>query len=396
MISVEEALALVFKNSFAITKTEKLPLAQCLNKILANSIEAPLNLPSYKLSSMDGYALNLHDAHEYSIVGKVKAGDSINPKLEIGECVRIFTGAVVPDSANAVVMQEKTTTDGNRIKIDTVIKSGDNIRPVGSQVKKGSFPLKKGQVLQASGMAFLQSLGIQQVEVFKAPKVTLVLTGNELISSHEKLTRGKIYESNSILLEAALHQQGIETQRISFTEDTLKGTIEVLKKAFLSSDVVLVSGGISVGDYDFVKQALEALKVEEVFYKVRQRPGKPLFFGKKENRFVFALPGNPASTLSCFYVYVLPLLARLRGSQSQGLIRVSMPLTHDFHSKEPRALFLKAHVENKTVTVLDGQHSSMLVSFARANALVYIPENGVSLKKGASVEVLLLPNIILT
>ena len=234
------------------------------------------------------------------------------------------------------------------------------------------------------------------MEVFKAPKVTLVLTGNELISSHEKLTRGKIYESNSILLEAALHQQGIETQRIYFTEDTLKGTIDVLKKAFLSSDVVLVSGGISVGDYDFVKQALESLKVEEVFYKVRQRPGKPLFFGKKENRFVFALPGNPASTLSCFYVYVLPLLARLRGSQSQGLIRVSMPLTHDFHSKEPRALFLKAHVENKTVTVLDGQHSSMLVSFARANALVYIPENGVSLKKGASVEVLLLPNIILT
>ena len=158
----------------------------------------------------------------------------------------------------------------------------------------------------------------------------------------------------------------------------------------------MVSGGISVGDYDFVKQALEALDVKQIFYKVRQRPGKPLFFGKKGAKLVFALPGNQASTLSCFYVYVLPLLARMKGSRSDGLMRVSIPIEHDFSSKEPRALFLKASFNNKTVSILDHQHSSMLISFAKANALVYIPEQGIDIKKGAMVETLLLPNTILT
>ena len=345
---------------------------------------------------MDGYALCLHQSNSYSIVYEVKAGDAANPSLKIGECVRIFTGAVVPDSADAVIMQEKTIRKEDQLTIETPVNKGQNIRLAGSQVQKGDFPLEKGQVLQASGLAFLKSLGISEVEVVRSPKVTIIITGNELMPSSEPLTRGKIYESNSILLQAALHQQGIENQLVSFAEDSLKATISALKKAFLSADVVLVSGGISVGDYDFVKQALKELEVKEIFYKVRQRPGKPLFFGKKDQGFVFALPGNPASTLSCFYVYVLPLIARLKGSKSDGLIRASIPLAHDFSSEEPRALFLKATVQNQNVSILDRQHSSMLVSFAKANALVYIPEQGVRLKKGALVETLLLPNTILT
>jgi molybdopterin molybdotransferase len=345
---------------------------------------------------MDGYAICIHNSMDYDLVGEVKAGENSNPELKPGECVRIFTGAAVPDSANAVVMQEKIKLKGKQITLQSDVILEQNIRSIGSQVHKGAYPLEKGQVLQASGLAFLQSLGIKEVEVYRNPKVTLILTGNELIPISEPLERGKIYESNSVLLRAALEQQGIETQLISFAEDTLEATIKALENAFKSSDVVLLSGGISVGDYDFVRDALAHLKVEELFYKVRQRPGKPLFFGKKESRFVFALPGNPASTLSCFYVYVLPLIARLKGGQSEGLIRLFVPLQHDFKSDEPRALFLKASIENKAVSILDRQHSSMLVSFAKANALVYIPENGVFLKRGDLVEVLLLPNTILT
>ncbi len=396
MIAVEEALAFVLENSFPLKESEILPINQCINRNLAKAVKAPIDLPSFRLSSVDGYALCLHQSNTYSIVDEVKAGDAANPSLKIGECVRIFTGAVVPDNADAVIMQEKTIRNQDTVTIEAPVNKGQNIRLRGSQVKKGDFPLKKGQVLQASGLAFLKSLGIDQVEVVRLPKVTIVITGNELITSSEKLTRGKIYESNSILLQAALLNQGIETQLISFTEDSLKETINNLKKAFFNSDIVLVSGGISVGDYDFVKQALKELEVKEIFYKVRQRPGKPLFFGKKDQGFVFALPGNPASTLSCFYVYVLPLLTRLKGGKSNGLIRVSIPIAHDFSSDEPRALFLKATIQNKTVSILDGQHSSMLVSFAKANALVYIPEQGVFLKKGSLVETLLLPNTILT
>jgi len=396
MIAVEEALALVLENSFSLKESEILPINQCLNRNLARAVKAPIDLPSFRLSSMDGYALRLHQSSTYSIVGEVKAGDAANPSLKIGECVRIFTGAVVPDNADAVIMQEKTIRNQDTVTIEAPVNKGQNIRLVGSQVKKGDFPLEKGQVLQASGLAFLKSLGIDEVEVVRLPKVTIVITGNELITSSEKLTRGKIYESNSILLQAALLNQGIETQLISFTEDSLKETINNLKKAFFNSDIVLVSGGISVGDYDFVKQALKELEVKEIFYKVRQRPGKPLFFGKKDRVFIFALPGNPASTLSCFYVYVLPLINRLKGGKSDGLIRLSIPIENDFKSAEPRALFLKATIQNKTVRILDRQHSSMLVSFAMANALVYIPQQGILLKKGSLVETLLLPNSILT
>ena len=396
MIAVEEALALVLENSFPLKESEILPINQCINRNLAKAIKAPIDLPSFRLSSMDGYALRLHQSKTYSIVDEVKAGDAANPSLKIGECVRIFTGAVVPDNADAVIMQEKTIRNQDTVTIEGPVNKGQNIRLTGSQVKKGDFPLEKGQVLQPSSLAFLQSLGISEVEVTRLPKITLILTGNELVAPTKKLTRGKIYESNSILLKAALNQQEIEPEIVSFTEDSLETTINTLKKAFLTADVVLVSGGISVGDYDFVKQALEALEVEEIFYKVRQRPGKPLFFGKKGGKFIFALPGNPASTLSCFYVYVLPFIIRLKGGKSDGLIRVSIPLAHDFKSAEPRALFLKATVQNKTVQILDGQHSSMLVSFAMANALVYIPELGVLLKKGSLVETILLPNTILT
>ena len=396
MIAVEEALALVLENSFPLKESEILPINQCINRNLAKAIKAPIDLPSFRLSSMDGYALRLHQSKTYSIVDEVKAGDAANPSLKIGECVRIYTGAVVPDNADAVIMQEKTIRNQDTVTIEAPVNKGQNIRLVGSQVKKGDFPLEKGQVLQASGLAFLKSLGIDEVEVVRLPKVTIVITGNELITSSEKLTRGTIYESNSILLQAALINQGIETQLISFTEDSLKETISNLKKAFLNSDIVLVSGGISVGDYDFVKQALKELEVKEIFYKVRQRPGKPLFFGKKDRVFIFGLPGNPASTLSCFYVYVLPLINRLKGGKSDGLIRLNIPIEHDFKSVEPRALFLKATVQNKTVRILDRQHSSMLVSFAMANALVYIPQQGILLKKGSLVETLLLPNSILT
>ena len=396
MIAVAEALQLVLQNSSPLRETELLPLAKCLNRNLAHAIKAAVNLPHFRQSSMDGYAICIHNSMDYDLVGEVKAGENSNPELKPGECVRIFTGAAVPDSANAVVMQEKIKLKGKQITLQSDVILEQNIRSIGSQVHKGAYPLEKGQVLQASGLAFLQSLGIKEVEVYRNPKVTLILTGNELIPISEPLERGKIYESNSVLLRAALEQQGIETKLISFAEDTLEATIKALENAFKSSDVVLLSGGISVGDYDFVRDALAHLKVEELFYKVRQRPGKPLFFGKKESRFVFALPGNPASTLSCFYVYVLPLIARLKGGQSEGLIRLFVPLQHDFKSDEPRALFLKASIENKAVSILDRQHSSMLVSFAKANALVYIPENGVFLKRGDLVEVLLLPNTILT
>ena len=170
-------------------------------------------------------------------------------------------------------------------------------------------------------------------------------------------------------------------------------TVNAIDQAIKESNIVLVSGGISVGDYDFVGKAMEKLCVDQVFYKVRQRPGKPLFFGKKKETYLFALPGNPASTLSCFYVYVVPLIKKLQGDDGKGLSRFQLPITHRFSTKEPRALFLKAFIEKQRVTILDYQNSSMLISFAKSNALVYIPETKKEYLENELVETLILPNV---
>jgi molybdopterin molybdotransferase len=392
MIAVEEALRLIQEEQNVITETETIATQEALGRVLSKSIQAPIALPSFRQSAMDGYALHIGTGLTYTVVGEQKAGDAKTFDLKAGECVRIFTGAAVPDTANAVVIQEKVQRFETKIELENLPQLGQNIRAHGTQIKKGSFPLEKGQVLNPAGLGLIQSLGIQKVKVFRKPRVCVIVTGNELLPPGSTLSEGKIFESNSLILKAALHQIQIEPQIITGVPDQLEDTEDVLKGAFATSDLVLISGGISVGDYDFVGKALQNLGVKDIFYKVRQRPGKPLYFGKKGNTFCFALPGNPASTLTCFYVYVLPLLNYLRNFGSLGLRREKLPLTQDFQSSEARALFLKATVNQGKVSLLDHQNSSMLISFAKANAVVFLPENGADLKKHEKVEVLFLPD----
>lgn len=392
MIAVEEALRLIQEEQNVITETETIATQEALGRVLSKSIQAPIALPSFRQSAMDGYALHIGTGLTYTVVGEQKAGDAKTFDLKAGECVRIFTGAAVPDTANAVVIQEKVQRFETKIELENLPQLGQNIRAHGTQIKKGSFPLEKGQVLNPAGLGLIQSLGIQKVKVFRKPRVCVIVTGNELLPPGSALSEGKIFESNSLILKAALHQIQIEPQIITGVPDQLEDTEDVLKGAFATSDLVLISGGISVGDYDFVGKALQNLGVKDIFYKVRQRPGKPLYFGKKGNTFCFALPGNPASTLTCFYVYVLPLLNYLRNFGSLGLRREKLPLTQDFQSSEARALFLKATVNQGKVSLLDHQNSSMLISFAKANAVVFLPENGADLKKHEKVEVLFLPD----
>ena len=302
MIAVEEALRLIQEEQNVITETETIATQEALGRVLSKSIQALIALPSFRQSAMDGYALHIGTGLTYTVVGEQKAGDAKTFDLKAGECVRIFTGAAVPDTANAVVIQEKVKRFETKIELENLPQLGQNIRAQGTQIKKGSFPLEKGQVLNPAGLGLIQSLGIQKVKVFRKPRVCVIVTGNELLPPGSTLSEGKIFESNSLILKAALHQIQIEPQIITGVPDQLEDTEDVLKEAFATSDLVLISGGISVGDYDFVGKALQNLGVKDIFYKVRQRPGKPLYFGKKGNTFCFALPGNPASTLTCFYV----------------------------------------------------------------------------------------------
>ncbi|MBU2952060.1 molybdopterin molybdotransferase MoeA [Tamlana agarivorans] len=391
MISISEAISAVKNQRKPLTVKCIKPVEKAGGYLLFEDIKSPINMPPFRQSAMDGYALNLHDKISYKLIGEIKAGDAVRLKLNPGEAVRIFTGAAVPDSANAVMMQEKVQNHGETIDIQHQIDLELNIRPLGEQVKTGDIALKKGTKLTPAAIGYLLSLGITEVSVYKKPNIALVTTGNELVEPGLALTHGKIYESNSRMLLSALYNLKFYDITLYKVEDDYAQTVSALNSAINDNDLILITGGISVGDYDFVGKALSELHVEELFYKVKQKPGKPLFYGKKEDTQIFALPGNPAAALSCFYVYVYIALQNLMGRNDTELPRAQATSTSVFKKRGDRPQFLKAIYQNETVEILEGQNSSMLQTFALSNALVHMPGEVSEINEGDTVEVIILP-----
>ncbi|GAA4884749.1 molybdopterin molybdotransferase MoeA [Flaviramulus aquimarinus] len=392
MISISEAISSVKQNSKPLLKPTIKSVEKAGGYWLFEDILSPINMPPFRQSAMDGYALNLHENLTYVLVGEVKAGDGHEPEFKKGEAVRIFTGAPVPNSANAVMMQEKVQVNGNIITIEHDIQPELNIRPLGEQVKSGDIALNKGTKLTPAAIGYLLSLGITEVSVFKKPNIAIVTTGNELIEPAQELSHGKIYESNSKMLLSALYNLKFYDITLYKVEDDYNKTVETLGTALEDNDLVLITGGISVGDYDYVGKALNELQVKQLFYKVKQKPGKPLFFGKKNHTQVFALPGNPAAALSCFYVYVYIALQKLMNRDVLELPRVQAKTINSFYKKGDRPQFLKGIYNNGQVEILEGQNSSMLQTFALSNALVFAPEDLNTIETGDTLEIILLPN----
>ena len=391
MISISEAISIVKNNSEPLLKQTKKSVEKAGGYHLYEDIYSPINMPPFRQSAMDGYALHLHEDLTYTLIGEVQAGNASRLQLKKGEAVRIFTGAPVPDTANAVMMQEKVKVDGNTISITHKINQELNIRPLGEQVKQGDLALKQGTKLTPAAIGYLSSLGITKVSVYKKPNIALVTTGNELIEGGQELTYGKIYESNSKMLLSALYGLKFYDVTIHKVEDDYHQTLSKLNEVINANDLVIITGGISVGDYDFVGKALKELQVEELFYKVKQKPGKPLFFGKKHHTSIFALPGNPAAALTCFYVYVYIALQNMMNKKVNELPRVKAKSVSNFTKKGDRPQILKAIYNNAEVEILEGQNSSMQQTFAISNALVYAPEDVNEIKINDMVETILLP-----
>ncbi|HSD06097.1 molybdopterin molybdotransferase MoeA [Flavobacterium sp.] len=389
MISVQEAFSILQNNLTVMPEVES-SLYKARKHILSQLLYSPINMPPFRQSAMDGYALCLHDGLTYEIIGEVKAGDSHIVKLLPGQAVKIFTGAAVPDSAQAVIQIELVKANGSELILDELVEAETNVRPIGEQISAGDLALEKGAELNAAAIGFLVGLGFTKVNVYQKPKVGIVVTGNELSKPGTPLEYGKVYESNGIMLQSALMDGYYEDVTLYEVNDDFENTKNKLNEALTKNDVVIVSGGISVGDYDFVARALKELQVETLFYKVNQKPGKPLFVGKLNDKIVFALPGNPAACLTCFYVYVLPTLNILSGAEANYKQAVLLPIAHDYQVKNTRAQFLKANIENGAAEILTHQASSMLNSFSVSNGLVYVPDGNYDLKKGDKVEVYLL------
>lgn len=379
MVSVEQAKELL--NRFKPTlRTATINVVDSLGFILAEDVFSPIDMPPFPQSAMDGYALGpstMFREHKqgstFKVIGEVAAGSAVQFDLGQNEAVRIFTGAPVPETSSAVVQQEWVSRNKNTITLEKEVAKNMHIRPHGEQMKRNDIALRKGTLMNAAAIGFLSMLGISEIKVFAKPKVAVLVTGNELVAPGNPLEYGQIYESNASMLIAALRKEGIVSKTIRIPDD-LNRTVEAIDTAFAENDIIILSGGISVGDHDHVGTALERLSVKEIFYKVKQKPGKPLFFGTKGDKAVFALPGNPAASLTCYYMYALPTIRKMQQHPTCGLEKRMMPLVGDYLKIGDRAVFLKAKIESDSVRILDSQSSAMLSSFAMADALVYFDE----------------------
>ena len=392
MISVKEAKDLISKHIITLSPIS-IDLAKASGHILAADVYAKYDIPSFSQSSMDGYAIKFADhGQELTLIGEMAAGTASTMTIQNGETSRIFTGAPLPEGADTVVMQEKITrTDGKITLQDSNLKLGLNVRDKGSEIMAGALAMEKGSLLSPAAIGFLAGIGNNKVSVYPMPKISIIVTGKELQQPGKTLGFGQVYESNSYSLSAALKYEGIEQIAVYEADDDLKILKKVLQTAIESSDVVLLTGGVSVGDYDFVIEAAAHCGIKKIFHKVKQKPGKPLFFGTKDQKLIFGLPGNPSSVLSCYYNYVLPSIKSL-SHKSNSVFEVQAKLTHSYSKAAGLTHFLKGKYENGLVTPLSAQESYRLSSFAQANCLICLDETQEQLKKGDILTVMILPN----
>ncbi|WP_166336604.1 NTP transferase domain-containing protein [Sphingobacterium chungjuense] len=392
MVSVTEASELILKqvNSLPVVRV---PLKSSHGLILAEDVYATEDIPNFVQSSMDGYAIAFSDRSlPLRLVGEMRAGSSTMQYLGAQEVIRVFTGAPVPSGADTVVMQERVEKSGGEIRIvDESLTKGANIRAAGSEVKKGELAVAAGTFLSAAAIGYLAGIGHEQVNVYSAPRVALMMTGDELQSLGKPLAFGEVYESNSIQLMAALRAAGVSNVDAKKVKDDPVALRSAIADALPEADVLILVGGVSVGDYDFVVQSCLASGVSPVFHKIRQKPGKPIFFGYSGSTLVFGLPGNPSSALTCFYRYVLPAIDRMMQRKS-SLRETKAVAANDYQKPAGLTHFIKAYYADGRVEALHAQESYRMQSYARSNALMVLPEDSEGHAKGAEVQLILLPD----
>lgn len=383
LITVDQALDLI-RDKTQVLATENLKLNQALNCYLAEDIYSSINLPLFSQSAVDGYALSAPSTIEpnrsFALVGEIQAGHASELQLTQGQAVRIFTGAKIPLGTTTVARQEIVKIiDSSRIEIIESLKAHTDIRDVGEEIAVGDLLVSSGQQLSVGAIASLSMAGIQTVNVFQYPKVAVVITGDEVAASVEDFAAGKIFDANAPLIQAWFQQQSqqVEIFHVADTEHAVKALIQTLSKAY---DLILTTGGVSVGDYDFIRPVTLNLGFEQIFWKVKQKPGKPIFFATLQRAdhsacYLLGLPGNPAAVYMGMQIYTSTVLNALQG-QKQPPNWFSAVLTHDVKmDARERFLRMSASFDQSILKVksLSKQQSHMLSNLMQANCLVRIP-----------------------
>jgi len=385
MMSADSALDFLLKAALAPSKTEVVGLDDALGRILSEEINSSINVPGFDNSAMDGYTIALGNEHldkenlSFAIVDRIPAGSTGN-ELSEGCAARIFTGAPIPKGANTVIMQEecRLSEDGSRITIDRAINLNENIRPTGNDIVEGGVILKRGRQLQPQDISLAASVGVGELKVFSRIKVGVFFTGDELIEPGNPLTPGKIYNSNRYALVALLKQVGCEVVNLGNIEDKFESTCNALSALSGKCDLIMTTGGVSVGEEDHVKGAVESLG-ELNLWKIRMKPGKPLAFGKVGNTAFIGLPGNPVSSFVTFAIFALPFIKKMQGNSKYQANVIKVQTNFDCKRAKPRREYARARLDYSTgsaqASLFPKQGSDVMSSIVWAHGIIEIPEN---------------------
>jgi molybdopterin molybdotransferase len=400
MVSVDEALSRIL-NRIQILGFEKVDIITSLGRVIGEDIFVPRDIPPLDNSAMDGYAVRATDIKGASrespislkVIEELPAGALPQMSVTKGEAVRIMTGAPIPKGANTVVMVEDTEKVGEGVKVFQGVPPGENIRRAGEDVKKNDRVISKGSVIRAAEVGMLASVGRAFVSVHQRPVVAILCTGDELVDVHEGVADHKIVSSNSYTLSAQVMECGALPLQLGIAKDDPAEIEEKLREG-LRADVILSSAGVSVGDYDLVKDILRGIGFQMEFWGVAMRPGQPLAFGTTHGKPTFGLPGNPVSSMVSFEQFVRPSLLKMMGHNNLFRPLVEAVLKEEISKKPGRRHFMRAKLsleeDRYMVTTTGPQGSGILNSMVEANSLVIVPEEVTEIKAGEKVRVQIL------
>jgi molybdopterin molybdotransferase len=400
MLRVEEALDKILARIEPLG-FEKVSLLESLGRVVGEDIDARRNIPPLDNSGMDGYAVRTADIEKASrdhsvrlkVIEDLPAGFLSQKTMKEGQAIRIMTGAPIPMGADTVVPVEETRKDGFFVLILKALSLGENIRRAGEDVKQGDRVISRGDILRSSEIGMVASIGRSSLSVYQRPMVSILCTGEELVDVDEPLEGVKIVSSNSYTLAAQVRECGAIPVQLGIARDQKDEVKEKLRQG-LRADVLISSAGISVGDYDFVKEALKDLGMEMVFWRVAMKPGKPMAFGTIREKPVFGLPGNPVSSMVSFEQFVRPALLKMMGHRQIFRPCIEAMLNEDLDMEPGKRHYIRAVVSRKedhyVVMTTGAQGSGILNSMVRANGLIVIPEDRKGVQAGEKVKVQLL------
>ena len=398
MISVREALDIVLQD-VTLIGTERVALVQASGRVLAETVQATRDVPPFRNSAMDGYAVHAADVAAATaerpaalrILEVIAAGAVPRTAVIPGAASKIMTGSVIPDGADAVVRIEDTQEHDGQVQILVGVAPGSNVRDVGEDVRAGDTVLTPGHVLRPADIGLLASLGVATVQVRRRPLVAILATGDELVELGQPLAPGQIVNSNTYTLAAAVEEAGALPRVFGIVRDTVDLTRAAFADAF-GCDMVLSTGGVSMGTFDLVRQTLAELGVVERFWKVAQKPGKPLTFGVRAGTPVFGLPGNPVSSLVCFYLYVRPMLRAMMGRAQLHLPVVHATVDDDIRTAAGLTEFVRCTLQGSDgayhAQVTGSQSSAVLRSMSLGQGLIIAPPEVRTIERGTRVRVI--------